>query len=34
MASGCQTDNLRRRKPVAVIGNLVTALDTRSLQHR
>ncbi len=28
MASGYYTDKLRRRKPVAVIGYLVTALGT------
>jgi hypothetical protein len=28
MASGYNTDNLRRRKPVAVVGYLVTALGT------
>jgi MFS family permease len=31
MASGYYTDKLRRRKPVAVIGYLVTALGTASL---
>ena len=30
MASGYYTDKLRRRKPVAVIGYLVTALGTAS----
>src|SRR5579863_10457619 len=30
MASGYYTDKLRRRKPVAVAGNVVTALGTAS----
>ena len=30
MASGFYTDNLRQRKPIAVIGYLVTALGTAS----
>src|SRR4051812_20869916 len=30
MGSGCYTDKLRRRKPIAVIGYVVTALGTAS----